>query len=631
MQYFGRLDGLEGIQPRRLVQAIPYTLASGSRSEDDERLGVARYGSGFDAGADLKVGLSAGVILDATINPDFGQVEGDPAELNLTTFETFFSERRPFFLEGTQIFDDGFSRDGALVYTRRIGSEAPIVGATKLTGRTSRGLSFGALAAATGDDLDPRRLYGVGRVRQEIGSQNFVGGTFSVFDATADASTASGAGARSAVGAVDWQYRLPQDDAYQIEGVLAGSLRDGGDATDRGFGLYVGFDKIKGNRSFGSGLRIYSPGFRLNDVGRFRETDRVEVNGAIIRTWNQGRPFGPFRRLNTFVSSSAGWTYSDGTFRGVDSGLQSSGQLTGFQSVGISANVDNVGGYDVRETRGLGPIRNLVSGGLSASFSTDERRRFVAAFDASAGGDAEGGFRFGPEVEIEWAASDRVQFSASGEVEVARGLRAWAANEGLALGPDGRLFVGRESADPGEIASDDFVDTGLDASGAAALLDGMTPVDGPLALPGGVGYYAPLFGARDYRSADLTARANVIFQPNLSLQFYGQLFAARGRYRDFRLLASPEELRPFEAYPKRRDFSAASFLANAVLRWEYRPGSALYVVWQRAAADDLFEEVLLRDAAGSPYDVTAPGQFGDVLGAFADDVVLVKLSYLLMR
>ena len=143
------------------------------------------------------------------------------------------------------------------------------------------------------------------------------------------------------------------------------------------------------------------------------------------------------------------------------------------------------------------------------------------------------------------------------------------------------------------------------------------PVDGPVpALADGVGYYLPLFGARDYTSADVLARANVILRPTLSFQFYGQLFAARGRYRDFQFLTAPDDFRPLDAYPKRRDFSVASFRTNAVMRWEYRPGSALFLVWQQQrngfARDGAFE-----------FDRDVSGLFRDPV----TNVFLLKLSY----
>ena len=629
VQFFGQLDGIGAASPRRLMQAVPYTLAGGSRFENTDAPGTASYGEELDVGADFKMGITPGVILDATINPDFGQVEADPAELNLSTFETFFEERRPFFLEGTQIFNNGFSRDGSLVYTRRIGADSPIIAASKLTGRTAGGLSFGALGAATGADFNPGQLFGVGRIRQESGEQNYIGATVTGFDGTGAAGCENSC-ARSVVGAADWRYLVGSNEQFEFEGVLAGSLRDVGEETDRGFALYAGFDQIKGYRTFGSGLRIYSPGFRNNDVGRFRQTDLMQVNGGGSIVWNDDQPFGPFRRARTFTFANTAWTYSDQTYRGFEVNSWTRGELTGFQEVGLRIGLSGLGN-DVRETRGLGPIQNQFGFQIGGSVSTDQRRTFVAEIEGGIRAESDGGFGFGPELDIDWTVNDRVQLSASVEGEFGRGFRAWATNEGFVRDADGRLFVGRESDEPGALGADDLVDLGLADADADALLLGVTAWNDAVILPGGNGYYLPLFGTRDVNSAEASLRANVIVNPRLSLQMFGQLFAARGRYRDFSLLAAPDDLRPLAAYPKRRDFSSSSFLTNTVLRWEYRPGSTLFVVWQHSAGDSLFEEVLVSDAPDSPFDRGTFGQLDDLFGTFADDVVLVKLSYLLAR
>ena len=135
---FGNLTGLDDVQPKRRIQITPYTLSQLQRNENPELPGQVLGIRTMEVGADLKIGLGPNVTFDATINPDFGQVESDPSVLNLTAFETVFQERRPFFLEGTQIFDFD-AGPGRLPYTRRIGARAPIIGATKLSGRTPNG------------------------------------------------------------------------------------------------------------------------------------------------------------------------------------------------------------------------------------------------------------------------------------------------------------------------------------------------------------------------------------------------------------------------------------------------------------------------------------------------------------
>ncbi len=627
VRLFGRLDGLAGIRPRPVLQAIPYTLAGGSRRESEAVPGAGDAGFEGNVGADLKVGLSSNVTLDATVNPDFGQVEADPAQLNLGTFEVIFQERRPFFTEGTQIFDltVGGGRDGALLYTRRIGSASPIVAATKLTGRTPGGLSFGVLGAATGSNFSPDRGYVAGRVKQEFPGQSYVGGGVTTFLAGADYDgDPDGAAPLALAGAADGAVRFA-DGTWLFEGTAAGTVRTEGEARDVGGALYLGLDKVQGFFLPGFGLRAYSAGFSLNDVGRFRQTDVLQIRGGARHLWNEGRPLGPIRRLNSGGFLTQTFTLADGANQGLRVFAFNGIDLQSFEEIDLNVEVGGLGGVDVLETRGLGPVRNLVSVGARVSFESDSRRRFRWEAGLRGGGDQGGGVRYGVGGGLSWTASDRVTLQLDGGVGGGDGVRAWASNESLFETSTG-LSVGALADVPEAFDTDGLV--GLDAP--VGLLDGLTPYDAPLAVDGRA-FYVPLLAARDTREVDLTARGQIIFAPDLSLQLYGQLFAARGRFRDFGLLAGPDDLRPLPDFPKRRDFSLASFNANAVLRWQYRPGSVLFVVWSQGREDSLFEETLLRDAGRSPFDAGTTDSLGGAFDAFPSDLVLVKLSYLLMR
>ena len=632
VRLFGRLDGVAGITPRPILQATPYTLAGGSRSESDVTPGTGVGEFEGNVGADVKVGLASNVTLDATINPDFGQVEVDPAQLNLGTFEVIFQERRPFFVEGTQIFDltVGTGRDGALLYTRRIGAASPIIAATKLTGRTAGGLSFGALGAATGSRFDPSRFYASARAKQEFPGQSYVGGGVTAYSSRGQGAFADGS-TRTVAAAADWAIRFADAD-WVFEGSLAGSARGETFATDdaaetssdAGAALYVGLDRVTGYFTPGFGVRVYTDGFEINDVGRFRQTDLARLNGGARYLWNQGQPVGPFRRVSTGAFLSQQWQLSDGVNRGFN--VFSFNNLeVGFQDIDLFLEVEGIGGFDVRETRGLGPLENLASIGGRLSYDSDSRKRLRWSLGVRGGADEAGGTRAGVGGGVSWVASDRVQLSVEGGVSAGDRERAWASNESLFSTSTG-LAIGSFSGQPDGFTQDDLVALEADAG----LFDGLPTYDGPLAVDGNA-YYAAVLGARDTREVDLTTRAQVIFGPRLSLQLFGQLFAARGRFRDFSLVAGPSDLRPLPDFPKRRDFAFSSFTANAVLRWEYRPGSTVFVVWSQGRNDSLFEETLLADAGRSPFETGPVGQFGDTFDAFPDDVVLVKLNYLLMR
>jgi hypothetical protein len=139
-------------------------------------------------------------------------------------------------------------------------------------------------------------------------------------------------------------------------------------------------------------------------------------------------------------------------------------------------------------------------------------------------------------------------------------------------------------------------------------------------------YYVPVFGVRDTRSLDLTVRSTVTFTPVLSLQLYSQLFLARGRYDDFQIMQNRDDLAGFDAFPKRDDFSFGSLQSNLVLRWEYRPGSSLYVVWTHGRqSDDRLNP--LGPWVDSPYERAIGEHLRDTFGVFPDNTFLVKLNY----
>ncbi len=621
----GRLEGLLGIAPRRTLQFRPYTLSRARTFEHADRPGTGDATLGADLGADLKIGLASNLILDATLNPDFGQVDADPAELNLSTFETFFSERRPFFLEGTAIFDYTIDsgRDGQLLYTRRIGAADPIIGAAKLTGRTSGGLSGGGLAALTGDAFSPARFFGVARAKQEFGARSSVGAGLTYTDELGSDLTFRGA--RALLGGGDWDIRAGNG-TYRWDGAATLSHRTAATSastvpTETGFAVYTGLDKIRGNTTWGSGLRVYSDDFRANDLGRLRENDLIRLGLGGGTYLNGGEPLGPFRRVQVSLFGDQTWSYAERVNRGFNASGSVNAELKSFSEIEVGANLNGLGGFDVRETRGLGLLRNRRSGGVSASYATDSRRRFRLEQGAGLSFQEQGGLGWRAEVEVEWNASDRLDLSLDAEYASNDGFVAWAANESF-LRTESGLGVGDVTGPPGEVGG--FIPFG-DAT-LNPLFDGIPTHGG---IPGA--YYLPVFGARDTRTLDLAFRTSVTFRPNLSLQLYTQLFAARGRYRNFQLLAAPDDLRPLDAYPKRRDFAVESLLSNAVLRWEYRPGSTLFVVWShtRLGEDDAVR--FFDDGTESPFATPTFTQLGDAFRLYPENVFLVKLSYLLMR
>ena len=614
---FGRLEGIRNVKPRRNVQIIPYTVAGVNTLESEEVAGKRASSRTFDVGGDLKIGLGTNVTLDAAINPDFGQVEADPAVLNLTAFETFFQERRPFFVEGFNIYDFSVG-PGRLLYTRRIGADAPIIGAGKLSGRTGSGLSFGVLGAATGSDFRPSRGYGVGRASQQLGSWSSAGGIVTLFEG-ADAGE-EGNRLRSLAAGMDWDLRFLQN-RYGVEGFFSVTNRNQVDtdiAAETGFASKVWLRKRQGALNGFAGLDVFSDAFDPNDTGQLRENNFIALISSGTYSVRGGRPFGPFQRGGARIFFVQQFSYREGLDLGQQFDFGSRWTFQNFQSMILGFEYENpFGGYDLYETRGLSPWSPPGSFAVQGQFQTDERRnwRIEPGLDLTFYGN--GGAESEISFEGQWNASDRLSLSTEIEGEWERDVLAWSANETFLRSGAG-WFVGEDAAHPDDLDAGDF--EAFDDQGTLdALLAGVDPT-----APNQ--YYASVFGERDTRSTDITVRGTFTLTPRLSVQLYSQIFAARGRYDRFRLHRDRDNLADFNAYPKRDEFAFSSLHSNLVLRWEYRPGSALFVVWTHGRnAEDVLNP--LSPASVSPYDRSMSDQFGDTFEAFPENAFLIKLNY----
>ena len=611
---FADLTGIRGIEPRRNVQVQPYSVARLARREDPERPGTADGDREIDVGADLKFGLGPNVTLDATVNPDFGQVEADPAVLNLTAFETIFEERRPFFVEGSQIYRFR-AGPGQLLYTRRIGAGEPIIGATKLSGRTARGLSFGLLGASTGDDFRPERNYGVARATQQLGRYSSAGGIVTLYDARAEPGRA-----RSLVAGADADLRF-LDNRYGLETFAAVTNRswtDGALPGERGFAGKVWGRKRQGVWQGFAGLDVFSDDFNPNDVGQMPFDNTYAMLSEIEHQINGNRPFGPFQRASATLFGLQRFAYSDRLNQGLELELRSEWLLRGFQTIEAAVSVERpLGGYDLFETRGAGPWAAPAVLELGFEFGTDERRSWRLEPEVGFGFQKGGGRGYAAELRGEWSASDRLSLEGSVAGETEKRVVSWSSNETF-LATSGGWSIARVA---GRAAGDDPADyVAFDDGGTLArILTGVQPIG-----PGR--YYVPVFGARDTRSTDVTVRGTYTFTPNLSFQLYSQLFLAKGRRRDIRILRTPDETAPFPAFPKRNEFAFSRMQSNAVLRWQYRPGSTMYVVWTHGRnAEDELEP--LATLASSPYALSVRRQIGQTFDAFPDDILLIKISY----
>jgi hypothetical protein len=614
---FGRLVGLTGIESRRNVQVRPYTLSSAESTESTETPGTAQWSNSVDVGGDVKLGLGSNAILDLTVNPDFGQVESDPAVLNLSAFETFFDEKRPFFVEGSNKFEFSVG-PGELLYTRRIGAQSPIIGAAKFSGRTTGDLSYGVMSAATGDNFNPSRYYGVARLKQQIGSYSSIGGITTGFSGP---SRLSSDRRGSVTGGSDWDLRFA-DNGYGVEGFAAfthqrrSSLQNG---QQTGMAGKIWARKRQGDLTGFVGLDVFGDQFDPNDLGQLRENNMTVMLTSIDYNLNSGDPFGPFQRATVGTFTNQSFSYREGLDRGLSMNLRTDWVLRGFQQVELSAGLENpFGGYDLYETRGLGPWKEPARVQVSGEFETDQRRNWEVEPEVGFTAMGDGGREYAASLRGNVDLGTRLTLSGNVEVEWERGVTAWSANETLQRAEQ-TWRIGREAGrDPS-----DFV--ALERGRLDESLQGVSPVS-----TSPEEYFVPVFGERDTRSVDVTTRGTITFTPTLSLQLYGQLFVAQGKYSDFQVLRDRDTLIPFPTYPKQDEFAIQSLQSNTVLRWQYRPGSTLFLVWTHGRRANPEVNPLARQSR-SLYDRPFEDHVADTFDLFPRNTFILKISYTFLR
>ncbi len=622
---FAHLVGLHDLGDPKQVELLPYTLASGTYQT---AVPGDPFSPGSDytgkAGLDLKYGLTSNLTLDATLNPDFGQVEIDPAFVNLSAFEQFLPEHRPFFVEGADIFNFGGGSGGFLsfgnapqfFYSRRIGrppegsptspgqfvdmpKNTTILGAAKLTGRTPSGWSVGVLDAITRlaqatvldtttgtrfhDDVEPTTNYFVARVRRQFhGGNDGIGFIATASDRAIHAPALDVLRSAAYDWGVDARHRW-HNNTYGIAADIGGSYVTGDTAainaaqlssaryyqrpdanlhydptrtslTGLTGDLYI--DKLAGAWLWGAALSTTTPGFEVNDLGFQHRVDRIASGYYVARHWTKPGPV--FQEATAIVQLAPSWNYEGDP-------IQRQVFINGFGTFRNFWFFNFFGGYgltvvDDRLTRG-GPLAQIPSnfnGG--AGIQTDQRHAGSGGFFFNYFHDVSGAWSLNLNPTVEYRPSSAIDVS---------------------VGPN--YNVGRSTAQYVQTVSD------------------------PLASATYGGRY--VFAELRSHELDLTVRINATLSPALSVQVYAQPFAFAGAYSGFKELAKPKSyqfktygqaagttiaydsasatytVHPDGAQPSdsfsisNPDFRVRSLNVNAVLRWEYRPGSTLFVVW----------------------------------------------------
>jgi hypothetical protein len=633
VSHFADLEGLAGIHRGRPLEIVPYGVG---RSDVESRFDRAnpfmrQMSERGDGGLDVKYGLTSSLTLTGTVNPDFGQVEVDPAVVNLSQFETFYPEKRPFFTEGLNIFAFGdspaqshfnFFFPPSLFYSRRIGrhpqeslsadfvdepSETRILGAAKVTGKSGP-WSIGVLDALTDSErarfsigastfrqqVEPMTNYFVTRETRDIGTSSRVGFMITSVDRKLP-NELSDLRQRAETAGIDGYTAFPNKDwifewfgaASRVSG-SAQAIASTQDSPSRNYqrpdATSFHFDPTRTSLEGFAGkamiskqtglwrplveVQAYSPGFETNDVGFMQRTDIISSH-AVMQYVNQ-ETTAHFRERQVWVG-----VWNNRNFDGnmLERGLfvQHFATLSSYWTYNGTFNY-TPSALDDRATRGGPLLRTQRSWSADLNFGSDQRQKFYFTLTGHDEGNAQGSYARSAGITLNARPSSSLQVSISPTL-----TRSHSHTQ--------------------------YVTTVSDPTAIATF---------------GARY---IFADLEQRSFELGTRVDWTLTSKVSFQLYMQPFIASGHYHDDRALAAARtaDFTPY-AGVSNPDFNFRSVRASAVARWEFRPGSALYVVWNENRADTL------------PIgDFHFRRDLGGIATAPSHDVVLVKVSYWLPR
>ncbi|HUQ48106.1 MAG TPA: DUF5916 domain-containing protein [Gemmatimonadaceae bacterium] len=625
------LDGITDIAPFRRLEIVPFVStqnASIARPTSSSAPGSINWGRDQkqSAGADLKYGITPNLTLDATVNPDFGQVEADPSVLNLSAFETFFQERRPFFIEGSGFYS--FDQNCSIVncsgenlfYSRRIGrapqlaglyadetsnTNTRILGAAKLTGRLGGGLNVGAMEAITGrvtgtDDrtTEPRAGYTVLRAQQDLRNGELsIGAIGTGVVRSLDEWTDQYLRKNAFAGGLNFRNRWGKS-RYELAGsVTASDVTGTRSAITRtqtssvhlyqrpdddlafdttktsltGHAEEISFGKSGGNMiHYQTSYQRQSAGYELNDLGFLRRANQQNFNNWMGINWI--KPTKYYRRFSGNFNAWGYWT-ADGLQleRAVNTNWHLNTTNNMFLNLGSTI-------YQLGKTfcdncaRGGPALRVSPGANINASVSGDDRRMIIpSAYISYNRGDAgrSNSFSTGPDIIIK--ALSQLQLNVFAD---------WSKNKN----------------------DDQWIGNFKDAAGNT--------------------HYT--FAHLDQETSSIGVRADYTATPTLSLQIYAAPFVSRGKYSKTRELSSnpgaSEYDDRYQAYSApasaSESFDVKQLRSNSVLRWEFRPGSTLFAVWTHG-----------RDGFDSKVDRSWPTEYRNLFDLHPTNTFLLKVAY----
>ncbi len=656
---FGELHGISGIKPKKQIELMPYTVARMERFEKDQNNPfLDGKKSSVSAGLDGKAAITNDLTLDFSINPDFGQVEADPSEVNLTAFETYFSERRPFFVEGKNIYQFQPSNTivihnmGAdnLFYSRRIGrsphyspdladgeyadvpESSTILGAMKLSGKTKNGLSIGLLESVTANEkatvdhsgirrkesVEPLTNYFVGRLQKDFDKgETVLGGIVTAVNRDITNPALDFLPTAAYTGGIDFSHNWKERTWYfsgnaefsylkgKPEAMLAAqqsSARyfqrpdasyvsvDSSSTSLSGYGGTVKFGRNSKKRvQFETSLTVRSPGLEFNDIGYMRYSDVIH-HGSWVAYYVRD----PFSIFNNFYLNTNYWMYWN--FSGK--------LLSTYANTNFNSQFKNRWRLNGNFTRwGENISTNLLRGGpsftlpggeeINLNISTDQSKKF-SMYTGS--------------------------YQGIGDLKSYRSQNYWM---GLNLRPMNAVSVSLEPSFSIESSELQYVETAQINSNARYI-----------------------FAELNQKTASFTFRLNYTFNPELSLEYYGQPFVSAGRYSNFKRITTPDASEFADRYRNfsgneinfdlaenayavdenntgntdysfdNPDFNFRQFRSNLVVRWEYLPGSTLFLVWSQG-----------RTSSSGNGSFQYGSDMKELFGIQPHNVFLIKFSY----
>lgn len=649
---FGELKGLVNIEPQKQIEIQPF-FASQLNTYPKEEGNPFRDGSNtkINGGLDAKIGITNDLTLDLTINPDFGQVDADPAAIALDGFQIFFEERRPFFVENKNIFDYRFADNpDNLFYSRRIGrspqgrvnasnneyvdrpTNTTILGAAKFSGKTKNGWSLGILESLTDKEyatidtngaqrqelVEPLTNYFVGRAQKDFNNRNsFIGGIFTATNRNLQGEELNFLRKSAYSAGLDFQHNWKKR-KYFFSGNIVASRVEGSkeSITATQFNLTHLFQRVDashvdidpnrtsltgtggrfeiGKSSVGHwryrGILIWrSPELELNDVGFLRQAD--ELRQYAFLSYQTLKPFGKFRKINTEFTQFSSYDF-EGNFNRMQ------------YEIGSYANFKN--NWGINGGLVYKPIiysNTILQGGPRFRFSEEFLKNIFINSDSRKKISFRGGIVHSQGKEDSYS-----------YLEYDFGVQYQPINSfTISLNPNYSINKNKTQ----------YVTEAIFGTDARYITADLAQ-----------------------KTLSATVRLDYTINPNLTIQYYGQPFISNGNYSSFNRVINPTASNyndrialftpnqiGFNSIDDGYDidentdgvvdysignpnFSQVSFNSNLVVRWEYIPGSEIFLVWSQG----IFGQ-------GNSKDDLLTGINDQIFGRKPENIFLIKATY----